>query len=128
MICRPILKNVKNWILDRVGGQHKTAYEIPVTQVFNSRIRVFILNKIAMLLKKKAKAVCFGIIGLNRFLSFFRLEFVLLKRERRCSHILPKRATSHETYFILDRSLMAFRINILSCLLSIAQLPALIFI
>lgn len=68
------------------------------------------------------------IINLNRFLSFFRLKFVLLKRERRCSHIMPKRSTSHETYFILERSLMAFRINILSCLLSIAQLPALIFI
>lgn len=119
---------MKNWILDRVGGQHKAAYEIPVTQVFNSRIGVFIWNKIAILSKKKANAVCNGIIGLNRFLSFFRLEFVLLKRERRCSHVLPKRATSHETYFILDRSLMAFRINILSCLLSIAQLPALIFI
>lgn len=30
-------KKVKNWRLDKDGRQHKTAYEIPVTQVFNSR-------------------------------------------------------------------------------------------
>jgi hypothetical protein len=78
MICRPILKNVKNWILDKVGGQHKTAYEIPVTQVFNSRIVVFILNKIAMFSQKKAKAVCYGIIRFKYIPLLFqaRVRFI----------------------------------------------------
>ncbi|MEY9868457.1 hypothetical protein ABIE66_003836 [Peribacillus sp. B2I2] len=34
-------KKVKNWRLDKDGRQHKTAYEIPVTQVFNSRFGMF---------------------------------------------------------------------------------------
>jgi hypothetical protein len=122
-------KKVKNWRLNKDGGQHKTAYEIPeLHRSSNLAIGCLFWNKIVMSERKKANGVCYGIINLNRFLSFFRLKFVLLKRERRCSHVIAKRSTSHETYFILERSLMAFRINILSCLLSIAQLPALIFI
>ena len=37
-------------------------------------------NRIAMSLKKKANGVCYGIISLNRFLSLFRLKFVLVEK------------------------------------------------
>ncbi|MEF2093930.1 hypothetical protein V3595_04515 [Bacillus sp. CFBP9009] len=46
---------MKNWILDRVGGQHKTAYEIPVTQVFNSRYGMFTLEQNCYVVKEKGE-------------------------------------------------------------------------
>lgn len=114
-------KKVKNWRLDKDGRQHKRPMKFQLHR--SSILALGCLHAV----KEKVNGVCYGITRLNRFLSFFRLKFVLLKRERRCSRVAMIRSTSHETYFILERSLMALRINILSCVLSIAQLPALIF-
>lgn len=122
------LRKWKTSVWIRLGGSIKRPMKFRLHRSSILAMGCLLWNKIVMSSKKKANGVCYGIINLNRFLSFFRLKFVLLKRERCCSHVMAKRYTSHETYFILERSLMAFRINILSCLLSIAQLPALIFI
>ncbi|MDP1417468.1 hypothetical protein Q8G35_03485 [Peribacillus simplex] len=48
-------KKVKNWSLDKVGRQHKTAYEIPVTQVFNSRFGVFTLEQNCYVVREKGE-------------------------------------------------------------------------
>lgn len=48
-------KNVKNWKLDKSGRLHKTAYEIPVTQVFNSRYGMFTLKQNCYVVKEKGE-------------------------------------------------------------------------
>ncbi|WP_141992118.1 hypothetical protein [Bacillus sp. B4EP4a] len=48
-------KKVKNWKLDKSGRLHKTAYEIPVTQVFNSRYGMFTLKQNCYVVKEKGE-------------------------------------------------------------------------
>lgn len=48
-------KKVKNRRLNKDGRQHKTAYEIPVTQVFNSRFGVFTLEQNCYVVKEKGE-------------------------------------------------------------------------
>ncbi|MDW7613438.1 hypothetical protein SC499_01545 [Peribacillus simplex] len=49
------VKKVKNWSLDKDGRVHKTAFKIPVTQVFNSRFGVFTLEQDCYVVKEKGE-------------------------------------------------------------------------
>ncbi|MGE7182781.1 hypothetical protein ACQKKK_02020 [Peribacillus sp. NPDC006672] len=49
------IKKVKNWSLDKGGRVHKTAFKIPVTQVFNSRFGVFKLEQECYVVKEKGE-------------------------------------------------------------------------
>ncbi|RRN69939.1 hypothetical protein EI200_15730 [Peribacillus simplex] len=49
------VKKVKNWSLDKDGRVHKTAFKIPVTQVFNSRFGVITLEQDCYVVKEKGE-------------------------------------------------------------------------
>lgn len=48
-------KKVKNWSLAKDGKVHKTAYMIPVTQVFDSRFGVFTIEQDCYVVKEKGE-------------------------------------------------------------------------